>query len=272
MLLNRKADLAYPLYPASLHLIERIALRRKSIPGFCPICGHFTKMIEWGSNLRETGLCENCHSINRHRQIAYVLCASLNEWHGTIYHSINSNKQLSELSIYHTQTTGPIHDYLSRYEGYVCSEYFGEEYSPGELVNGLRHEDLTGLSFPSETFDIILSSEVFEHIPKPYSAHEEVFRVLKPGGRHIFTVPFHQTLFSDDIRAVSAEGEPNFLKPPIYHFDPLRPEGVLVYTIFSIQMLSELENIGFRTHMYLLYHPTLGILGANGLVFEAIKE
>jgi hypothetical protein len=95
MLLNRKADLAYPLYPASLHLIERIALRRKSIPGFCPICGHFTKMIEWGSNLRETGLCENCHSINRHRQIAYVLCASLNEWHGAIYHSINSNKKLS---------------------------------------------------------------------------------------------------------------------------------------------------------------------------------
>jgi ubiquinone/menaquinone biosynthesis C-methylase UbiE len=139
-------------------------------------------------------------------------------------------------------------------------------------VNGFRHEDLTKLSFPSETFDIIISSEVFEHIPKPYLTHEEVFRVLKPGGRHIFTVPFHQTRFLDEILAVPGEREPEFLKPPIYHLDPLRSEGVLVYTIFSVQMLSKLEDIGFRTHMYLLYHPTLGILGANGLVFEAIKE
>ena len=35
-----------------------------------------------------------------------------------------------------------------------------------------------------------LCVQVFVHIPMPYQAHHELFRILKPGGSHVFTVPF----------------------------------------------------------------------------------
>ena len=49
----------------------------------------------------------------------------------------------------------------------------------------VRHEDLRSLSFPNNSFDLVLSAEVFEHIPEPYKALNEVFRVLKPGGSYV---------------------------------------------------------------------------------------
>jgi hypothetical protein len=77
----------------------------------------------------------------------------------------------------------------------------------------------------------------------------------------------------DETRASQTpEGRNLFLKEPIYHHDPLRSEGTLVYHIFSLEMLCRLRRIGFRTNMYHLYRPWNGIFGAHGLVFEAIKE
>jgi ubiquinone/menaquinone biosynthesis C-methylase UbiE len=120
---------------------------------------------------------------------------------------------------------------------------------------------------------MVITSDVLEHIPLPYQAHREIFRVLKRGGKHVFTVPFHQTRYFDEILAQPGNNdEPILLKQPVYHHDPIRPDGILVYTIFSLEMLLRLREIGFQTSMYRLYHPLLGILGANGLVFEAIKE
>jgi hypothetical protein len=93
-------------------------------------------------------------------------------------------------------------------------------------------------------------------------------------GRHVFTVPFYQTEFLDEVRAIVDDtGALVHLKEPVYHQDPVRPdEGVLVYTIFAVEMLAKLRRIGFRTNMYLLHSHWHGMLGPNGLVFEAIKE
>ncbi len=266
-----KTDLVYPIYPHPPTLVERLALKARHTIGFCTVCGRLTIMAFWGSNFRETGTCVNCHSFNRQRQIAYLLCASLAAWKEYSLSSLVDLQRYEGLSIYNTEASRSLHHQLAAMPGYVCSEYVGSQHSPGEMVNGVRHEDLTHLSFPDSSFDFVLSSDVFEHIPRPYVAHREVFRVLKDGGRHIFTVPFHQTLYFDEILAEMEWDKPKFLKPPIYHQDPLSPDGILLYTIFSLEMLLKLREIGFRTHMYRLYNPWLGILGPNGIVFEAIK-
>ena len=65
------------------------------------------------------------------------------------------------------------------------------------MVNGVLTEDLMNLSFADETIDIVLSSDVQEHIPRPYDAHREIYRVLKPNGRRICTVLFLQIEFLD---------------------------------------------------------------------------
>lgn len=50
--------------------------------------------------------------------------------------------------------------------------------------------DITAIPQPDESFDVILCSEVLEHIPNPTKALDEFLRLLKPGGKLILTAPF----------------------------------------------------------------------------------
>ena len=45
------------------------------------------------------------------------------------------------------------------------------------------------LPFPANTFDLVLSHEVIEHVQDDRMALEEIFRVLKPGGRLVLFCP-----------------------------------------------------------------------------------
>ena len=76
---------------------------------------------------------------------------------------------------------------------YEVSEFI-DGAQPGEVVNGVRNENLEKLSWPSGRFDLVVTTEVFEHVHDPWRAFAEVRRVLRPGGRHFFTVPDHDTL------------------------------------------------------------------------------
>ena len=264
------AFLKYPIYARPLSLVEKLAITLKFLPIRCNICGSFTLIYFTNENFRENGYCRNCQSFNRQRQLAYVLC---NSGATKPFNTLNKYINESNLSLYNTETGGILHYFLSTMKNYVCSEYFGEKYASGDLVNNKMHQDLMSLSFEDNRFDIVISTDVFEHISDPYRAHQEIYRVLKLGGRHVFTVPFYQTDFLDEERAsINNENKLVFHKEAIYHIDPLRNNGILVFNIFSIEMLSKLAKIGFRTNMYHLYSPINGILGPNGIVFEAIKE
>jgi len=45
------------------------------------------------------------------------------------------------------------------------------------------------LPFDDDTFDVVISFDVFEHIPDPDAHCREVTRVLKPGGRYLMQTP-----------------------------------------------------------------------------------
>lgn len=45
------------------------------------------------------------------------------------------------------------------------------------------------LPFPSASFDLVVSSWVFEHLSRPGTTFAEIARVLRPGGRVIFLTP-----------------------------------------------------------------------------------
>ncbi len=50
--------------------------------------------------------------------------------------------------------------------------------------------DIVNIPQPDCSFDLILCSEVFEHLPDPLKALSEFRRLLKPGGKLILTAPF----------------------------------------------------------------------------------
>lgn len=52
-----------------------------------------------------------------------------------------------------------------------------------------RTEDALNLSFPDNSFDLIVSVDVIEHVGKPERMVEEISRILKPGGMALVTFP-----------------------------------------------------------------------------------
>lgn len=50
--------------------------------------------------------------------------------------------------------------------------------------------NITTIPVPDASFDAVLCSEVFEHIPNPVFAIKEFSRILKPGGILLITAPF----------------------------------------------------------------------------------
>jgi SAM-dependent methyltransferase len=51
------------------------------------------------------------------------------------------------------------------------------------------------LPFPDSHFDMVVSNQVFEHIPDPTRILPEIRRVLKPGGQFLALFPFRETWY-----------------------------------------------------------------------------
>ena len=59
----------------------------------------------------------------------------------------------------------------------------------GKKYKKLKCEDARKMSFKDSSFKSVLSVSVLEHIPAVDKVLREVYRVLKPGGRFLLTVP-----------------------------------------------------------------------------------
>jgi ubiquinone/menaquinone biosynthesis C-methylase UbiE len=78
-------------------------------------------------------------------------------------------------------------------------QYKGE--SGGAINEGLQDSewdtsridvvsDIEKIPLEDESFDVVLCSEVLEHVPEPTHALDEFVRLLRPGGQLILTAPF----------------------------------------------------------------------------------
>ena len=101
---------------------------------------------------------------------------------------------------------------------------------------------------PTTSCRTINPHQVLEYVANPYTAHQEVFRVLKPGGSHVFTVPYAPNSRADIIKATRApNGTLVFKGAPELHKEPAHPDGLPVYRVFGRgEMLRRLCDIGFE--------------------------
>ena len=249
---------------------EMDRLRRSPRKTFwCPVCGRRSLLRVGGvASLREIIACYHCHGINRHRQLAAVILGT-NERYPDLTALGQSG---SRLRVYGTEAHGPLHEALKPLPNYTFSEYKEGDYRSGQVVDGIVHQDLHRTSYKSNRFDLIFSSDVFEHMPDPYRGHREIFRILAPGGRHVMSVPFDATSPLDDVRAeLTKTGKVKLLGPAEYHHDSLRPEGILMFRRFGLEMLVHAAEIGFDVNFYNLHDPRLGIFGKHAFIFELVK-
>lgn len=113
--------------------------------------------------------------------------------------------------------------------GYIGTHFFPEIPRGGEK-HGFRCEDLENQTFSDETFDLVVSQDVMEHLFRPDRAYSEIWRTLKPGGHYIHTFPIYKHMIATEQQAkLAPDGSIHHLvETPEYHGNPIDGSGSLV--------------------------------------------
>jgi ubiquinone/menaquinone biosynthesis C-methylase UbiE len=75
-----------------------------------------------------------------------------------------------------------------------------ESYTTFDLIAGQNVDvvgDINHTGFDAGSFDTVICTQVFEHIPEPHLAAKEIARVLKSGGFCLLTAPFLEPYHAD---------------------------------------------------------------------------
>lgn len=143
----------------------------------CPVCGHhFSKFLPYGRvNSRPNALCPHCLSLERHRLI----------W---LYLEEKTNFFKYPHDILHI---APEACFIKPFR-----KAHGRQYVTADIESPLADVkmDIHDITFPDNTFDVILCNHVLEHVRDDIHAMKEMKRVLKPGGFAILQVPLFSPL------------------------------------------------------------------------------
>ena len=152
------------------------------------------------------------------------------------------------------------------------ARFHGSEYGLNQEARRalfpIPHEDLTALTLPSGSFDLVTSNEVLEHVPDLDAALREIARVLRPSGWHVGTHPFRFMDEESDVRAQLVNGEIVHLKQPEYHGNPVDPNGSLVFETPGWDILGRARAAGFsNAHMRFIASEKHGYISENTGIF-----
>jgi SAM-dependent methyltransferase len=184
--------------------------------GVCPICEQQVRFIIKDKWLRDNYRCSRCHSIPRYRALIDTIKRFYPDFVNLIVHESSPNKGASSAFL------------RNRCKNYSSSQYL-EDVPRGEFKDGVRSEDLSALTFEDNTIDLLITQDVFEHVMEPEKAFREIARVLKPGGAHIFSMPWYPRFKTTIQRAKIENGNINYLQEAVYHSNPVdQQKGALV--------------------------------------------
>ncbi len=212
-------------------------------------------------NWRERVVCPSCQMNNRTRASIQILEQTL-----------HASKQSH---IYIAEQVTPLYDALKkRFPNLIGSEYLGDKISFGTTdARGVRNESITKLTFEKNAFDYILNFDVLEHVPDVNSALTEIYRVLKPRGTLLLSVPFLPGEHQTSVRAkIDDAGNVIHLQTPQYHGDPIADAGCLCFQDFGWELLDQMRTIGFTdVNMLLYWSAELGYYGVEQMMIVAKK-
>jgi hypothetical protein len=186
--------------------------------GFCPICNQRTVFRAQYSWFRDHLLCTRCPygSVPRERALMLVLQRLRPNWRDLVIHE-----------------SSPTPRGISPVLAADCARYVPTQFypgvEPGTVHRDHRCENLEAQTFEDETFDLVITQDVLEHVFHPDRVHREIHRTLRPGGVHIHTTPIYANLAHSLCKAeLLSSGELRHLAPPEYHGNPVDDSGSLV--------------------------------------------
>lgn len=246
--------------------------------GVCDACGlrshfEFSEVIgdslaaEWRIdttqkkviNCRESMNCLYCGCSLRLRLLARALQFTVDGGaDGGLEHSIQTGRY-DNLAIAEINSCGVLHTILKRIPGLSYSEYASDD----PLI---AHQDLTALTYADESFDIVLTSDVLEHVPDPLAALKETYRVLRAGGVHIMTVPLLKDRKTITRTRLSDDGGIEHVLDESFHGSG--EKDYLVWSEFGGDFIDICREAGFEA--YHLFDDATSTSVSSGVVL-AVK-
>ena len=151
--------------------------------------------------------------------------------------------------VYELSSRGALCRHLRRTFARVTVSELFDDVVPGQFRDGVQCQDVQRLTYADAAFDLVTSTEVFEHVPDDGRAFAEVHRVLRPGGAVVFTVPLMESVATLE-RARLEHGTVVHLTAPEYHGDRLRGRRhVLAFRTYGLDILDRLRAAGFEARL-----------------------
>lgn len=146
----------------------------------CPNCTYKGVFISVGWPSRWEARCPKCASRERHRLMFLWLKA-------------NSGTPIAGKRILHFAPEKTFQRMLKNHPGYETADL---------AQPGVTHRlDVTNITQPDASFDVVIAHHLLEHIDDDRKAMSEFYRILKPGGFAILSVPVNgtrQETYEDD--------------------------------------------------------------------------
>ena len=227
-----------------------------SFDGTCNVCGDRQSFVRRNASLREGYRCQRCKASLRYRGQADALLRTYAQHGSTCLAELVKEPQFAALSFWEPGVLGPFRAYFTEMPSYVMSDYW-PDVQPGDERDGIRCEDLMALTFPDASYDLVVTSDIFEHVRRPFEGFGEVHRVLRPGGRHIFSIPVQEPFRAATVERVDTSGDDdvNILEAR-YHLGPNNSQHI-VYNDFGRDLVPNLEKVGFDTEVIRFVSPSV---------------
>ena len=133
----------------------------------------------------------------------------------------------------------------------------------------IKIDDITCSSLPSASFDLILCTEVVEHLPDSSSALREMRRLLRPNGVLILSTPQRYSPLEVTAKIAFLPGIINLVR--LIYQEPILETGH-INLMTAHQMVQQLKHAGFhiqQSYKSGLYIPLVAeFFGASGLKAE----
>ena len=240
------------------------------LSGLCNVCGNSTRLFYTEVALwRESLTCEHCLTTSRYRSIARGVLRAINDLTNvTAPRSLAALPRTGvehKLYVYDTQPpfyyercAYPLPDLLKA-TGWIdvqLSEYKPKLPLGRRIAPGVTNQNLERLTFNDGSLDIVITSDVMEHVRLDDRAHREIHRVLRLGGIYIFTVPhnraWEQTLIRIQINDPDDPSKDVHLLEPEYHGDANSDDdlGVIAYRTYGRDIEMRLAELGFEVEYF----------------------
>ena len=169
-----------------------------------------------------------------------------------------------------TSHDSPVAKHLGNHKNIFNTEYF-DNIKSGQYQNGIRCESLEQLSFESDSIDLLITEDVFEHVKEIRKALREVYRVLKPGGYHVFSIPFYFDKKTTPLFKKEKNNPFSLIEPIEYHGDYIR-DRIPAYYHIGYDLFDKLADTGFKTNIKISqYHEYRKYGTYDSYTFISIK-